>query len=61
MAALGFFFITLPCLAIASFTCFAACHAQQRKAFKVLAVVCLSVGLVCGLTPVGIVIWASTL
>lgn len=59
MAALGFFFIILPCLAIGGFTCFAACRAQRQKAFKALAYVCLSVGLVCGLTPVGVVIWFS--
>ncbi|MEU6374280.1 hypothetical protein [Streptomyces sp. NPDC046909] len=61
MAALGFFFITLPCLAIIGFTCFAACRAQSHKVFKVLAYVCLALGLVCGLTPIGIVIWASSL
>ncbi|MFF2011490.1 hypothetical protein ACFVWY_20770 [Streptomyces sp. NPDC058195] len=61
MAALGFFFIILPCLAIASFTCFAACRAQQRRVFKGLAYVCLTVGLVGGLTPVGVLIWLSAL
>ncbi|MDQ8705902.1 hypothetical protein RCO28_25905 [Streptomyces sp. LHD-70] len=57
---MGFFFIILPCLAIVSFACFAACRAQRQKAFKALAYVFLSVGLVCGLTPVGVLIWAST-
>lgn len=61
MAALGFFFIILPCMAIVSFTCFAACRAQQQKAFKALAYACLSVGLACGLTPVGVVIWLSVI
>ncbi|MFE5483387.1 hypothetical protein [Streptomyces sp. NPDC056527] len=61
MAALGFFFIILPCLAIVSFTCFAACRARRQKVFKALAYVCLSVGVICGLTPVGVLIWASTL
>ncbi|MFH9608499.1 hypothetical protein [Streptomyces sp. NPDC017448] len=61
MAALGFFFIVLPCLAIASFTCFAACRAQRHRAFKALAYVFLSAGLTCGLTPVAMVIRAATL
>ncbi|MFJ9110923.1 hypothetical protein [Streptomyces sp. NPDC102283] len=61
VAALGFFFIVLPCLAVVSFTSFAACRAQQHRAFKVLAYVCLSVGLVCGLTPVAVLMYASTL
>jgi hypothetical protein len=61
MAALGFFFIILPCLAVVSFTCFAACRAQRHKAFKALAYACLCLGLVCGLTPIGIVVWASSL
>ncbi|OKJ38466.1 hypothetical protein AMK24_12705 [Streptomyces sp. CB02366] len=61
MAALGFFFILLPCLAIVSFTCFAACRAQRHGIFKALAYVFLSAGLVCGLTPVGMVIRAATL
>ncbi|MFI1186664.1 hypothetical protein [Streptomyces californicus] len=61
MAALGFFFINLPCLAIVSFTCFAACRAQQHRVFKGLAYVFLSVGIACGLTPVAMLIWAATL
>ncbi|MFH9295494.1 hypothetical protein [Streptomyces sp. NPDC017520] len=61
MAALGFFFIVLPCLAIACFTCFAACRAQQHRAYKFLAYVCLSAGLVCGLTPIAVLLYASTL
>ncbi|MEU9353276.1 hypothetical protein AB0D65_20290 [Streptomyces griseoloalbus] len=61
MAALGFFFITLPCLAIVSFTCFAAFRAQGRKIFKVLAYACLSFGLACALVPVGVVVWLSSL
>ncbi len=61
MAALGFFFIILPCLAILSFTCFAACRAQRRRVFRILAYVCLTVGLISGLTPVGVLIWLSTL
>ncbi|WP_258047188.1 hypothetical protein [Streptomyces sp. SM13] len=61
MAALGFFFIILPCLAIASFTCFAACRAQRHSAFKALAYGFLSVGLVCGLTPIAVLIRAATL
>lgn len=61
VAALGFFFIVLPCLAIVSFTCFAACRAQQHRAFKVLAYVCLSGGLVCGLIPIAVLVHASTL
>ncbi|MFJ2023603.1 hypothetical protein ACIODW_07275 [Streptomyces sp. NPDC087897] len=60
-AALGFFFVVLPCLAIVSFTCFAACRSQRHRIFKALAYVFLSAGLVCGLTPVGVVIWATTL
>nr|WSW69237.1 hypothetical protein OG461_25275 [Streptomyces sp. NBC_00995] len=59
MAALGFFFILLPCLAVVSFTCFAACRAQRRKVFKALAYACLSVGLACGLAPVVVVIRLS--
>ncbi|MET9770548.1 hypothetical protein [Streptomyces sp. NPDC006415] len=61
MAALGFFFIILPCLAIMSFTCFAACRAQANRTLKSLAYVFLSAGLICGLTPIGMVIWAATL
>jgi hypothetical protein len=61
MEALGLVFVVLPCLAIISFTCFAACRAQRHKAFKVLAYACLCFGLVCGLTPIGFVIWASSL
>ncbi|MGW3632785.1 hypothetical protein ACWD7F_21895 [Streptomyces sp. NPDC005122] len=61
MAALGFFFVVLPCVAIVSFTCFAACRVQRHKAFKVLAVVFLCVGMVCALTPVGTVVWVLTL
>ncbi|MEV6438791.1 hypothetical protein [Streptomyces anulatus] len=64
MAALGFFSVVLPCLSIVSFTCFtcfAACRAQQHRAFKVLAYVCLPVGLVCGLTPIAVLTHASTL
>lgn len=61
MAALGFVFVVLPCLAIISFTCFAACRAQQHKVFKVFAYAFLSVGLAAALTPVGIVVWVATL
>ncbi|MEW2074993.1 hypothetical protein ACFZAG_01175 [Streptomyces sp. NPDC012403] len=61
MAALGFVFITLPCLAIISFTCFAACRAQKHKIFKVLAHTFLAVGLACALVPVGVVVWISSL
>lgn len=59
MAALGFFFIILPCMAIVSFTCFAACRAQQHRVFKALAFACLTAGLVSGLTPVGLLVWLS--
>ncbi|MFI6063217.1 aldo/keto reductase [Streptomyces sp. NPDC051286] len=59
--ALGFFFVVLPCLAVVSFTCFAACRAQHQRALKTLSYLCLSVGLVCGLTPVGVLILAFTL
>ncbi|MFG2613433.1 hypothetical protein [Streptomyces anulatus] len=61
MAALGFFSVVLPFLSIVSFTCFAACRAQQHRAFKVLAYVCLPVGLVCGLTPIAVLTHASPL
>lgn len=61
MGALGFLFIVLPCLAIVSFTCFAACRAQRHRAFKALAYGFLSVGLVCGLAPIGVLLWAATL
>ncbi|MFF9485772.1 hypothetical protein [Streptomyces sp. NPDC014676] len=61
MAALGFVFITLPCLAIIGFTCFAACRAQKHEAFKVLAYACLAFGLACALVPVGVVVWISSL
>ncbi|MFJ6232469.1 hypothetical protein ACIQH0_00090 [Streptomyces griseus] len=44
-----------------SFTCFAACRAQQHRAFELLAYGCLCVGLVCGLTPTAVLLWASTL
>ncbi|MBL3671572.1 hypothetical protein JL475_38030 [Streptomyces sp. M2CJ-2] len=61
MAALGFVFITLPCLAIVNFTCFAAFRAQKHKAFKALAYACLSFGLASALVPAGVVVWASSL
>ncbi|MGA5563119.1 hypothetical protein ACPCUV_18370 [Streptomyces platensis] len=61
MAAFGFVFVMLPCLAIAGFTCFAACRAQRHKAFKLLAGVCLTVGLTAALTPVGVLVWLLTL
>ncbi|MFG2402090.1 hypothetical protein [Streptomyces lydicus] len=61
MAALGFVFVMLPCLALVSFTCFAACRAQRRTAFKPLAYVCLTVGLAAALTPVGVAITLATL
>ncbi|WP_239111969.1 hypothetical protein [Streptomyces anulatus] len=61
MAALGFFFIVLPCLAVISFICFAACRAQQHRAFRLLAYGCLAAGLLCGLTPIAVLLWASTL
>jgi hypothetical protein len=38
--------MTLPCLAIICFTCFAACRTQKHKAFKALAYACSSLGLV---------------
>ena len=60
MAALGFFFVTLPCLAIVCFVCFAACRARRHKAFKISAYVFLSAGLLCALTPVGVLMWTST-
>ncbi|GAA2539401.1 hypothetical protein GCM10010398_27690 [Streptomyces fimbriatus] len=60
MAALGFFLVTLPCLAIVCFVCFAACRAQRHQAFKISAHVFLSAGLLCALTPVGVLMWAST-
>ncbi|MEU1020688.1 hypothetical protein ABZ383_30330 [Streptomyces sp. NPDC005900] len=60
MAALGFVFILLPCLAVISFTCFAACRAQRHKMFKPLAYVSLTVGLVAALTPVAVVAWVFT-
>ncbi|WP_344605566.1 hypothetical protein [Streptomyces glaucus] len=61
VAALGFVFIALPCLAIISFTCFAAFRAQAHKAFKVLAYAFLSFGLACALVPLCVVVWASFL
>ncbi|MGW6154851.1 hypothetical protein ACWFRM_17210 [Streptomyces sp. NPDC055144] len=61
MAALGFFFIALPCLVIAAFTGFAACRAQRRGAFKALAAVLLPAGLTCALIAIGIIIWFLTL
>ncbi|POX47931.1 hypothetical protein C3488_21940 [Streptomyces sp. Ru72] len=61
MAALGFFFVVLPCLAIVSFTCFAATRAQEHKMFKALAYACLCIGLICALTPGGVVLWALPL
>jgi len=61
VAAFGFVFVMLPCLAIAGFTCFAACRAQRPKVFKLLAGVCLTVGLAAALTPVGVMLWLFTL
>ncbi|MFE4250901.1 hypothetical protein ACFRU3_15635 [Streptomyces sp. NPDC056910] len=61
LAALGFFFITLPCLAIAACTGFAACGAQRRRAYKALAAVVLTAGLACALIPIGIIVWFLTL
>jgi hypothetical protein len=61
VAALGFFFITLPCLATAAFTGFAACRAQRRRAFKVLAAALLTTGLTRALIPIGIIVWFLTL
>ncbi|MFB6779304.1 hypothetical protein ACFCX0_18165 [Streptomyces sp. NPDC056352] len=55
MGALGFVFMSLPVLSIVSFTCFAACRAQQARALKILSVVFLAAGLLCLLTPVGLV------
>ncbi|MFE5025375.1 hypothetical protein ACFRAO_19065 [Streptomyces sp. NPDC056656] len=55
MAALGFFSIALPCLAIAALTGFAACRGQRRRVFKALAAVLLTAGLTCALIPIGIV------
>ncbi|MFD4034764.1 hypothetical protein ACFWVP_30740 [Streptomyces sp. NPDC058637] len=57
MAALGLVFITLPVLAIVSFTCFAAFRAQENKMLKILAQVCLAVGVGCLLVPVAAVAW----
>ncbi|MFD3477003.1 hypothetical protein [Streptomyces sp. NPDC058695] len=51
----GFFFITLPCLAIAAFTGFAACRAERRRVFKALTAV-LTAGLTCALIPIGIIV-----
>ncbi|MFD5894083.1 MULTISPECIES: hypothetical protein [unclassified Streptomyces] len=61
MHALGFVFVTLPCLAILSFTAFAACRAQRPKVFKTLAHVFLAFGLICGLTPVGVMAWIAVI
>ncbi|BCK70673.1 hypothetical protein Srufu_046260 [Streptomyces libani subsp. rufus] len=61
MAAFGFIFVMLPCVAIAGFTCFAACRAQRHTAFKLLAGVCLTVALAATLTPVGALVWLFTL
>ncbi|MET7935376.1 hypothetical protein [Streptomyces sp. NPDC005322] len=61
MAALGLFFVILPGFAILSFTCFAACRAQRRKVFKVLAHGFLTVGLVAALTSAGVGVWLFTL
>ncbi|MFI9774419.1 hypothetical protein ACIHCV_06825 [Streptomyces sp. NPDC051956] len=61
MAAPGFFFITLPCLAIAAFTGFAGCRAQRRSVFKALAAVLLTAGLTCALIPIGIIVRFLTL
>ncbi|GFE16366.1 hypothetical protein Sgleb_44130 [Streptomyces glebosus] len=61
MAAFGFIFVMLPCVAIAGFTCFAACRAQRHTAFKLLAGVCLAVALAAALTPVGVLAWLFTL
>jgi hypothetical protein len=58
---LGFVFIALPCLAIISFTCFAAFRAQAHQASKVLAYAFLSLGLACFLVPLGVVVWAASL
>ncbi|MFF1393244.1 hypothetical protein ACFVZD_05410 [Streptomyces sp. NPDC058287] len=60
MAALGFFFIALPCLAIAAFTGFAACRAQRQRVFKALAGRLLTAGLTCALVPSGIIVWFMT-
>ncbi|MFI7005108.1 hypothetical protein [Streptomyces sp. NPDC050145] len=57
MAALGFVFVILPCLAVLCFTGFAACRAQRALAFQVLAWLLLAAGLVCALVPVGFVVW----
>ncbi|MGW2076589.1 hypothetical protein ACWCOW_06655 [Streptomyces sp. NPDC001939] len=56
MAAPGFSFIALPCLAIASFTGFTACRAQRRRVFKALAAVPLTASLTCALVPIGIIV-----
>ncbi|MFE2279639.1 hypothetical protein ACFXAE_20855 [Streptomyces sp. NPDC059454] len=61
MAALRFVFITLPCLAVVGFTCFAAFRARKHEIFKVSAHTCLYFGLTCALVPVGAVVWISSL
>ncbi|MEU0522661.1 hypothetical protein [Streptomyces niveus] len=61
MYAFGFVFVTLPCLAILSFTAFAACRAQRPRAVKALAHVFLAFGLICGLTPVGVMAWLAVI
>ncbi|MFE2987973.1 hypothetical protein [Streptomyces sp. NPDC059262] len=61
MAPLGFFFIALPCLAIAAFTGFAACRAQHHRAFKVLAAALLTAGLTCARVRIGIIVRFLTL
>ncbi|MEU8528895.1 hypothetical protein AB0C77_25400 [Streptomyces sp. NPDC048629] len=61
MGAFGFVFISLPVIAIVCFTCFAACRAQRQQVFKVLSHVFLAAGLLCVLTPIGLVaaVWIT--
>ncbi|WP_392671897.1 hypothetical protein [Streptomyces sp. LN785] len=48
-------------LGLIAVTGFAACRAQRQRVFKTLAYLCLSIGIVSVLTPVGVLVWASTL
>ncbi|MEU7486638.1 hypothetical protein [Streptomyces sp. NPDC042319] len=61
MFALGIMFMYLPAAAIISFTCFAAFRAQRHKAFKILAYAFLTLGLLCGGTPVTFLLWPELL
>lgn len=57
MAAIGFFFVILPALAIIAFTGFAACRAQHSKVIRALAYPLLAFGVICGLPAVGVLGW----